>query len=100
MKKFIVKSREEEIEILLNDTDDFQNTKKYLSPLIRYAIGLFEINLDQSKELYYLLISDVEQAATNFLASKKSANADYKFSTYFGWYISERINHLGLKRKK
>lgn len=91
--------QEEELTILLNDDDDFTNTKRYLNALILQALDRFELDEEQHKILHWQLINDVPLAATRFLERNKLKNANYRFCTYFGHYIGERINRIeGLQR--
>jgi DNA-directed RNA polymerase sigma subunit (sigma70/sigma32) len=99
-KHFSSRIRAEELKILLNDNADFSETKQYLDSLIKDALERFQLSDEQLIQLHHELLEEVSVAARRFLSSKTSMNADYKFSTYFTWYIAERVNRIeGLKRR-
>jgi hypothetical protein len=84
--------RAEEIDILLNDDDEFNATKLYLDSLIMDALSRFQLSDEQLTQLHRQLLDDIPIAARRFLGSEKSMSADYQFCTYFTWYIAERVN--------
>jgi len=89
--EFKLLSRDEELEILEKDDKSFTRTTKYLEPWITQVLK--KQNLDDGKfaKLYAELISDISVAARRFLENY-TPDKTYKFSTYFGWYIAQRIN--------
>jgi hypothetical protein len=92
--------REQELLILLNDDDSFTNTKHYLDALILQALSHFKFTREQHDTLHHQLVNDVPLAASRFLNNERNIDADFKFCTYFTWYISERINKIeGLQRR-
>ncbi|MDQ3808069.1 MAG: hypothetical protein M3298_07880 [Thermoproteota archaeon] len=100
-KLFHPQDRAEELDLLINDDDEFAKTKQYLGNLIADALNRFDLHTDQLTELHQQLLDDVPVAAKRFLGSEKSMNASYKFSTYFTWYIAERVNRIDdLKRRQ
>lgn len=99
-KLFRPKSREDELSILLNDDPDFRNTKNYLDALILAALNRFEFSLKKRNQLRKELLQEVPVAAERFLSGDQNQR-DFKFSTYFTWYIAQKINKQpNLKRKK
>ncbi len=97
--KFIPKSAKEEQRILLNDNEFFAQTKKYLKPLILSSINLFDLSEDVATELFWKITNDIPIAARRFLEHNEPQRS-YRFSTYFGWYIGQKINKIKkLKRK-
>ena len=99
-KKFIPKTIKEDHEIISNDDPLFMQTKEYLKPLIWTAINTFELPEETQTKLFWELVNDVPIAAQRFL-EHNGLKKDYKFSTYFSWYIGQRINKIKhLKRKK
>ncbi len=91
---FVPKTREEEMLILQADTVDFEHTAEYIKPLIEKVLSRFEMEDSVYKMLYADLADDVKIAATRFLGNEESMNADYKFCTYFSWYISHEIDEM------
>ena len=78
--------------LLLHDTANFSRTQHYLEPLIDDALSKFEFTSAQQRSLRRELLADIAVAARRFLNSSKSTEADYKFCTYFSWYIAQRIS--------
>lgn len=98
--EFIPKTIKEEREIVLNDDAFFMQTKEYLKPFILSAINLFILPEETKTKIFWELVNDVPIAAQRFLKND-GHKKNYKFSTYFGWYIAQRINKIkNLKRKK
>ena len=89
--KFQPKTISEEWYIILSDDDNFSKIKEYLSPLILYALDKSRLDKEKCKILYNQLMNDIPIAAKRFIANKEK-NKEFKFSTYLGWYISQRIN--------
>ncbi|MCX6739300.1 MAG: hypothetical protein NT098_04620 [Candidatus Parcubacteria bacterium] len=89
---FVPKTREEEMLILQADTVDFEHIAEYLKPLIEKVLSRFEMEDSVCKMLHDDSVDDVKIAATRFLRSEESMNADYKFCTYFSWYIHHEID--------
>jgi hypothetical protein len=99
-KKFIPQNIDQEQKLVLNDDEFFTQTKNYLKPLILSSIDLFDLSENAANELFWKTMNDIPIAAKRFLGRNKTKK-DYKFSTYFSWYIKERINKIKpLKRKK
>jgi len=98
--KFIAKTIKQERKIVSNDDPLFIQTKEYLKPLIWTAMNTFKLSKETKTKLFWELVNDVPIAAKRFLENN-GLKKDYKFSTYFGWYIGQRINKIkGLKIKK
>ncbi len=93
-KKFQPQNREYELSLLQKNDPSFEELKKYLKPYIEDALAFFLMPKETYDILYKKLIDDIPTAAKRFLDGE-SLSADYKFSTYFGWYISERLNNTG-----
>lgn len=99
--KFIPKSKMAEFKMLLADDDSYTQTKTYLAPRIELALNKFEFSDEAHKDLVNKLEQDIEIAAKRFLKNKKNwETLPYRFSTYFSWYIAQRVNPLNPKRKR
>ena len=92
--RFKPKTISEDWDIVLNDDVDFSKTKEYLDPLILVALNKFKSKLskEKSETLHNQLLNDIPIAAKRFIANKDKENREFKFSTYFSWYIAQRIN--------
>lgn len=98
-KLFSPREREEELDILLSDDEQFNKTKQYLDSLILDVLSRFNLSDEKVAQLHQQLLDDVPVAARRFLDSEQSMSATYKFCTYFTWYIAERVNRIeGLQR--
>jgi hypothetical protein len=98
-KLFHPRERAEELSLLLDDDTRFTKTKQYLDNLIMDALDHFDLSTEQLIKLREELSNDIPVAAKRFLGSEKSMSATYKFSTYFTWYIADRVNRIeGLQR--
>ncbi len=84
-------SLEEEMMILSMDTPAFTKTREYLKPLIEQVVQ-HHLPKARQAETIDLLIADVAIAAECFCEKYSLSNAPYKFSTYFTWYIEQRVN--------
>lgn len=91
-KLFEPVGRVKELEMLLSDDEDYSRTHQYLEPLIATALSRFEMNNEGRSKLHKMLMRDVPLAATRYLTSEQTKDKSYSFSSYFTWYISERIN--------
>jgi hypothetical protein len=75
---------------LLKKGAPFDDLRSYLRPYLRSAIeGTHVIEAEQDR-LLRELDAEVTVAAERYLASD-ATKQDYKFSTYFGWYLSQRL---------
>lgn len=94
--KFITisKNREEEIGMIKNDDTNFSNTKKYIGVLVKVAIEdkCSDLSKIKQKQLYEDIMADVPVAVERFVENERDKKVDYKFSTYFTWYIAQHIN--------
>ncbi len=91
-KKFQPQNKEYEMSLLQKNDPEFEELKKYLKPYIEDALALFSMPKKIYGILYEKLMGDIPVAAKRFLENK-SMDTDYKFSSYFGWYIGQRINN-------
>lgn len=98
------KTRKQELALLKNDNTRFTATKRYLKPLIVHVLDQFELHPSTRRKLLRDLLSDVGRAGYLFL--EFSRGKDYRFSTYYTWYIGQRLNpvlkkfHVKRKPKK
>lgn len=97
--KFNPKTKEEERGILFSDDSNFTKTKEYLGPLIEVVLDKFTFGEMDYRAIYNNLIDLVPWAAGKFLGNKKNLEANYKFSTYFTWYIKEELQRYDVERK-
>jgi len=93
-KKFQPQNKEYELSLLQKGDSEFKELQEYLKPYIEDALAPFTMPKKTYENLHKELMNDIPIAAKRFL-DNKSANTDYKFSSYFGWYISERLNSTG-----
>ena len=84
------KSREEELDILVNDDKDFTNTIEYLRGLIYKIMKKYNLNEEDEEKNYKKIIEFLPKIVNNYL-SKGEEKRDYKFSTYFTWWAKEII---------
>ena len=89
---FQPRSRDAEIKLLQSDLADFPNTRRYLEPLIEDALTLFSFDEFDYVRVRSELWNLIPLAAERFLANPVNISADYRFSTYFGWYISKTVD--------
>jgi len=90
-KQFQIKDKDEEINILLHDDFNFTATQDYLNDLIIDILNRYNLPEDIYNRMHQELLSDIPVAAKRFLENDRK-NEEYKFSTYFGWYIGQRLN--------
>lgn len=90
----------EELQLLLSDESDFSNTTRYIGGLIDQVLARFVMTPEQRGEIRVALIMDIPVAAHRYLRTKRDISGAYPFSTYFTWYISERVNGANLLKKK
>ena len=81
-------SPDQEREILIKDDETFSNTKQYLEPLILSALQRIDEEGRRNKA-FQNLITQVPIAARRYLDNR--LDSDYRFSTYFTWYIHEEF---------
>lgn len=97
MKKiFEPLSREKDHELLQTDDAQFSHTVAYIEPLILSALSLFRAPEEEKNAALRNLLRMIPVAAKRFLDNQQ--DADYKFSTYFGWYISEEVKKYNWAR--
>ncbi len=98
-EKSFPQDKEYELSLLLNADGEFKELNDYLDAYIKIALGGFEMPQETYNTLYRELREDIHIAAERYLRSD-AREKDYKFSTYFSWYVSERLNkNSDLKRK-
>ena len=85
--------------LLKKDDPDFSETKRYLKPYIEDVLAHFSMPEKTYRTLYNNLMNDIPVAARRFLEDNQT-KPKYKFSTYFGWYISKRLNNTGEEVKR
>ncbi|HEV2693333.1 MAG TPA: hypothetical protein VG347_10605 [Verrucomicrobiae bacterium] len=92
-------NKEYELSLLLDPAPGFKKLKEYLDSYIKLALDKFVLSQDTYDRICLELHEDISVAADKYLKSK-SREKSYKFSTYFSWYLSERVNKIhGIKRK-
>lgn len=88
-----------ELSLLTGPQSDFRALETYIEQYIKIALGHFELTPKLYNQLLKDLRDDIAIAAKQYLESP-ARDADYTFSTYFSWFVSERLNKIkGLKRK-
>lgn len=93
MGAFKALDRDWEIALITSDDDHFARTRTYLAPLIANAAKRVT---DPAERHRVLIELDrlVAVAAQRFLANPKNLSENYKFSTYFTWYIAQVVNDV------
>jgi len=86
---FRPKSKDEELEILVKDDDNFTNAENYLKPLIHKIMKRH--GFDEKDKKVYMKITEAMRTAAKFYLSKGGVKEEYKFSTYFSWWAIETI---------
>lgn len=91
--KFQPKTAQEEYGLISNDDDNFTQTKRYLEPLISQIINRYNLPKETYQKLNRdLIFIDIPIAIKRFLNNENNKKEGVKFSTYFTWYIAQRIN--------
>lgn len=82
--------------MILNDDSSFSNTKKYIGVFVNAVIDehCADLSKIKQKKLYEEIIVDVFIAVERYLANDNYKKSDYKFSTYFSWYMTKHINKI------
>jgi len=93
-KKFQPKNQKEEFDLINTDNSEFSKTREYIGKLVEDALEHFELRKEQYDKLYVEILEDIPTAVNRYLNTikREKSDADYKFSIYFTWYISQRIN--------
>jgi hypothetical protein len=99
LAKEFPKDKEYELSLLLKADPEFRELSEYLDVYIKLVLGKFEMPQEIFERLYLELHGDIPVAAEKYLQSD-ARKKDYKFSTYFSWYISERLNKQKELRRK
>lgn len=90
---FSAKTAEEEYDLIVGDDSNFTQTKRYLEPLISQALNRYQLSEEiRQKLIRDLIFIDIPIAVKRFLSNKENKNSNIKFSTYFTWYIAQRLN--------
>jgi len=92
--------KEYELSLLLQNDPEKRQLMAYLDPYLRMVLDRFDLTDTLFQSLYHALQDDVVIAAERYL-SGSARHGDYKFSAYFSWYLSERLDSVhGLKEKE
>lgn len=89
--EFEPKTASEEYDLLIGDNSSFDETARYLFPLIEQALSKIkdkEIKILHEKNLKKI----IPIAARRFLEGHKNEK-DIKFSVYFTWYIHQEFEN-------
>jgi len=89
-------SIEEEHEILHADDAKFSGMQKYIESYILQALSHFDADEGEKSIALKNLIDIIPVAAKRFVENRSTE--DMKFSTYFGWYISEEVKKYTWER--
>jgi hypothetical protein len=89
MTREFPQSKEYEDDLLTST--DLASLIAYMRPYLQSAIA--KVGIDEKKQAatLKLLEGDIATAVERYLANG-GLEKDYKFSSYFGWYIGERLN--------
>lgn len=92
-------SREYELELLKASAPEFERLREYLEPYLRRILDTFECTQETYDQLYYGLVADIKIAAEKYL-THRTGKEDYKFSSYYSWFVGERLKkYPSLKHK-
>jgi hypothetical protein len=92
-------NREYETSPLLDPDPTMAGLRQYMDAYIKLVLSRYEMPASTYEGLLNNLRLDVMVAADRYLEG--AAERKYKFSAYFSWYVSERLNSTpGLKRRK
>ena len=94
-KLFKPLNKEQEREILTRDDERFSATTAYIENLILTALSRFTADEGEKTIALKNLKLVIPIAAQRYLGESK--NKEYKFSTYFTWYIHEEIEKYNWK---
>src|SRR5258707_10048198 len=92
-EKDFPRDKEYELSLLLKPDPERKELRAYLGPYIKLVLNRFEMPAAAYERLYRELDNDVLIAAERYLLSP-AREADYKFSAYFSWYVSDRLNAI------
>ena len=103
MKKIIntlsfPQDREYEYSLIVKDSPSFDKIQEYLLPYIDQVLDDFDMPRETIATLKEDITKDVKIAAKRFLENPNKEKI--KFSTYFSWYIHERIDSTPDVKKK
>lgn len=88
---FIPLSPEKEFALLRGDNRDFGAVIQYVTPLIDAVLSRLNVRPPRASDVRKRLIDEVPVAARRYLDRALSRKTSYRFSTYFTWYIKQRI---------
>ena len=85
-----------ELRLLQKDDTVYSSTIAYLTPLVDEALSqITDFTLDEKEMLKAEILNDVVRAAQLYKQrSNDHGLPEYHFSTYFGWFIAEKIEHF------
>src|ERR1035437_7781811 len=99
MPKKFPQSKEYELMLVQSPDPEKRELREYLDQYIKRALAKFEMTKTTYAELHGQLIEDINVAAERFLKNRDDTE-QYKFSTYFSWYLKERLNKNSAIRRK
>lgn len=90
------KTIKDEYQLIQNDGDTYLSTLDYLVPLVNEALSrIVELTLPEKELLKIKILHDVPRAARLYIQrSNEHGLPEYHFSTYFGWFMAEKIEHF------
>lgn len=83
--------------MLAADDADFSATRTYIERYILQALSIFDTPEEERNTAYRNLMALVPAAAKRYLENPE--RKEFRFSTYFGWYISEESKKYSWKRR-
>lgn len=94
--KEIKKTITAELQLLQEDSSAYRSTSVYLTPLIDEVLRqIVEITAPEKEMLKIEILNDVSRAAQLYMQrSSEHGLPEYHFSTYFGWFMSEKIEYF------
>ncbi len=94
--KEIKKTITAEFQLIQKDSSVYLSTSVYLTPLIDEALSqIVELTAPEKEMLKIEILNDIPRAARLYIQrSNEHGLPEYHFSTYFGWFIAEKIEHF------
>jgi hypothetical protein len=99
MPRTFPQSKEYELTLVQSPDPKKRELREYLDQYIKRALAKFEMTKKTYAQLHGQLIKDIKVAAERFLKNRDGTE-QYKFSTYFSWYLKERLNRNSAIRRK
>lgn len=87
---------EAEQRMLRTDDASFSATRTYIERYILQVLSHFSGDESEKSQALANLLAQIPIAAQRYLENRE--NPDFKFSTYFGWYISEELKKYTWER--